>query len=230
MKLFLMDVSRFQDKSFFDAAFSRVPLWRQEKVLALYHEKDRCLSLGASLAFDYGLNAYAIPSSCRKIALNKYGKPHLSEFPQIQFNLSHSGRLAGALFSDVAVGFDVEEIEYATENEVLENRIFHPQEKLFLQEKPMRLLRARCQFFYALWTLKESYLKALGCGLSLEPNTLFFPLDILRKLGKSHEHWFVFSYEDWTLGSLLLQHENATYALAFCNKAKSKFTPHIIWI
>ncbi len=230
MKLFLMDVSRFQKKMLFDAAFPRIPLWRQEKVLALYHEKDRCLSLGASLAFEYGLDSYAIPPFCREIALNKYGKPYLSKFTQIQFNLSHSARLAGCLFSDVETGFDVEEIAYATENEVLENRVLHPHERVFLQEKPMQSSMARCYFFYAMWTLKESYLKALGCGLSLEPNTIFFPLDILQKLGKNHENWFVFCYEDWTLGSLLLQHENSTYALAFCNKGKNTFTPHIVWI
>ncbi|WP_191089407.1 4'-phosphopantetheinyl transferase family protein [Paenibacillus spiritus] len=93
---------------------------------------------------------------------NEYGKPLLAAPGGVHFNLSHSGDWVVCAVAAAPVGVDVEELREAP-LEIAE-RFFHNKER--------RLLNAaspeeRGELFYRLWTLKESYIKAVGLGLSL---------------------------------------------------------------
>lgn len=229
MKLFLTNVEPFYSKNYFDAVLSRMPAWRQEKVMSLLQEKDRNLSLGASLSLEYGLCAQNIALSESKVLCNSYGKPYLLHYPNVHFSISHSGIIAGTAFSDTSVGFDIEKIEYDMDTISLEDIVLHPSEKAFLQRKNELSPEKRVQFFYSIWTLKECYLKALGCGLSIEPNSIALPTSALENLGE-HDTWTLFSYNKWALGSFLLQYEKTQYALAFCKDTKRQTLPCMTWI
>lgn len=97
----------------------------------------------------------------------KKGKPVLngvSSFPGLFFNVSHSKELALFAFSRCPkVGIDVEYIQYDSNMEWLENRLFHQGENAFLRNFDAR---ERTKEFYHLWTSKEAFLKATGVGLS----------------------------------------------------------------
>lgn len=91
-----------------------------------------------------------------------HGKPYWPDRPDVHFNVSHSGDWVVAVVDDADVGIDIERIR-RPDLKVAE-RFFAPQEYatlLRLQDE-----RARTEFFFELWTLKESYVKALGFGLS----------------------------------------------------------------
>jgi 4'-phosphopantetheinyl transferase len=85
------------------------------------------------------------------------GKPTLA-CGQLHFNLSHSGRGAVlAVSRDLEVGADLEWIRPRENYRDLAQRYFTPMEVAAITD-----LRE----FYAVWTRKEAFLKALGLGLA----------------------------------------------------------------
>ena len=100
-----------------------------------------------------------------QFVLNAYGKPFLAA-GGVEFNLSHSGGWVVCAVSDQPVGIDVEEIR-PVERDVAAY-CFSPTEQEWLAMAGVSWLDR----FYQLWTLKESYVKALGQGLS-RPLTSF---------------------------------------------------------
>jgi 4'-phosphopantetheinyl transferase len=94
------------------------------------------------------------------------GKPRL-RFPvrdrRIEFSVSHSGTCILLAFSlEVPVGVDVEEVRPMPDVEsIMECVAFSPAEREAVRCSPEPLTA-----FYALWTLKEAYVKASGEGLS----------------------------------------------------------------
>jgi 4'-phosphopantetheinyl transferase len=94
------------------------------------------------------------------------GKPALAEGgASIRFNLSHSEALAlYALTLRREVGIDLEWISPRISFEELAERFFTPGEVASLRALPDD---AREPAFFACWTRKEAYMKAIGKGLSL---------------------------------------------------------------
>jgi 4'-phosphopantetheinyl transferase len=81
-----------------------------------------------------------------------------------QFNLSHSGAwVVLALSNAGAVGVDVEQHLRPSRLEAISARFFSEAEHAALLALPEL---ARRQRFFELWTLKESYVKALGRGIA----------------------------------------------------------------
>ena len=125
--------------------------------------KDKRLSLGAGILMDKGLAAYDLCEREAVVSYRKNGKPYLSGYPHIHFNLSHSGCRALAVFARVETGCDIEQVQQA--DLALAQRFFTRKEYDFIagQQGSERQNEA----FFRLWTLKESLLKAVGTGLSL---------------------------------------------------------------
>ncbi len=97
-----------------------------------------------------------------EITRNRYGKPYLKNEGNIHFNVSHSGSWAVGAVDSFPVGIDVERIRPV--NLEIAERFFAWQEyeELLKKDYPERL-----DYFFELWTLKESYIKAVGRGLSV---------------------------------------------------------------
>lgn len=93
-----------------------------------------------------------------EVAKTVLGKPYLARYPGVQFNLSHSGPWGVCALSGAPVGVDVElprPLKYD-----LARRFFTQAEQIYLAQRPQRE-------FFRLWTRKESFIKALGKGLTL---------------------------------------------------------------
>lgn len=87
-------------------------------------------------------------------------KPHLYfEEKEIHFSLSHSGEYVACIISDSPCGIDIEKHS--------ETRDYKKIVKRVCTEKELLLIDSETDF-YNLWTLKESVLKAIGLGLSLD--------------------------------------------------------------
>lgn len=93
---------------------------------------------------------------------SEYGKPYLLNREGLHFNLTHSGMWVAAAFDEQPVGIDIEEIREIDLD--IAQRYFSGQEHRDLMGKSPG---ERIAYFYDLWTLKESYIKALGKGLSV---------------------------------------------------------------
>ncbi len=98
------------------------------------------------------------------IASDAQGKPHLADEPALAFNLSHSGPLALlAVARARPIGVDVEQVRALPDAGLVAGRFFAPAE---VQAWVRFSGAAQTRAFYACWTRKEAYLKALGSGLA----------------------------------------------------------------
>ena len=98
------------------------------------------------------------------LAYGAQGKPSLQGGHNIPFNLSHSEDvvLYAVASGDVAVGIDVEHISNDIDTEDIARLFFSQPEVTALErlDPPQRRTG-----FYAIWTAKEAYVKAVGDGL-----------------------------------------------------------------
>ena len=111
-----------------------------------------------------------------RFAANEYGCPTIASPPGagLAFNSSHTeGLVACAVTRGIAVGVDVERIEQRVEIEALASLNFAPAEAEAVANAPPD---ARVELFFALWTLKEAYIKARGMGLALPLDGFAFDL------------------------------------------------------
>jgi 4'-phosphopantetheinyl transferase len=107
------------------------------------------------------------PASLR-FAAGLYGKPQLAGGRGARFNLSHSGdRVAFAMARDREVGVDVEKVSRVDVLD-LARCFFSPREYQQLATTPTD---EQAVAFYRCWSRKESFIKALGVGLSYQLST-----------------------------------------------------------
>jgi 4'-phosphopantetheinyl transferase len=99
-----------------------------------------------------------------------FGKPHLVDGIGLHFNLSHSAHVAviGVSF-DCEIGVDVEVIHQVVDADALAATHFTDAERAEWSRAAAPL---RDRTFLACWTRKEACVKALGVGLSLQPQSL----------------------------------------------------------
>lgn len=114
-----------------------------------------------------------IANSDIKFVLNKYGKPYIEGYNNLFFNISHSEDWVICAISDEEVGVDIEKIEKAPV-EVAEH-YFHSREYKLIRGKAPEEVN---EYFYKMWTLKESYIKWLGKGLSKQLDSFSVNEDI----------------------------------------------------
>ncbi len=90
------------------------------------------------------------------------GKPYLPE-SRLQFNLSHSHELAVYAFAWNRVGVDVEHVAGVRSFAGIAERYFSPGERALLAATPAEQRQRR---FFAIWALKEAFVKATGEGMA----------------------------------------------------------------
>ena len=151
-----------------------------ERVDKAYSEEVRLRFLAARAIQRTVLARYAPgvdPASLRFVA-GEFGKPALApEFASLglHFNVTHTEGLVGiAVSRHRDVGFDAENLFERTTALKLAHRYFTPEEARNLEALPLTEQPAR---FYALWTLKESWIKASGRGLAAGLDNAAFSLD-----------------------------------------------------
>lgn len=110
----------------------------------------------------------ALPSATLRLVEGEFGKPALAHGVNagLRFNLAHSGDLAVYAFSRSGeVGIDVESTASASLTGGVPESSFARGE---LQALAALSEGERATAALAVWTRKEAYLKALGCGLQQE--------------------------------------------------------------
>jgi 4'-phosphopantetheinyl transferase len=92
----------------------------------------------------------------------KYGKAYLSNYPNIHFNLSHSGKYVACAIADTHIGVDIEYNDPEIDLNIAKNYFFNSEYKRIIEsENPSNE-------FFSYWVLKESYMKYTGLGFNLK--------------------------------------------------------------
>ena len=139
-----------------------LPPERRERFLRFRRPEDRQRSIiGELLARNVISERLGVAKEQIEFEEGEHGKPALRTFRDIYFNISHSGEWVVAAFSDSTVGVDIQQMELRSLD--VARRFFTNEEYELILAEPAQ---DRLSFFYELWTLKESYLKALGHGLT----------------------------------------------------------------
>jgi 4'-phosphopantetheinyl transferase len=102
-----------------------------------------------------------------QFAEGTHGKPYLPAFPEIAFNQSHSldwQAVAVGQGAGYRVGIDIEVWRERINLSSLVLRCFATSERRYWESLPEVLQQAA---FYAIWTQKEAFVKAVGRGIPL---------------------------------------------------------------
>ena len=148
----------------FDAWLKKLPKFRQDAVLRYRFRDDRVRSLCAYLLLCVGLGRIV-----ENFSYNEHGKPLLID-ENLHINLSHAKSAVVAGFSKTPIGVDVEFIREKYPKIVCK-RVFTPTEIKQIENADSPTFA-----FFKFWTLKESYVKCIGQGLSFPLKTVEFQI------------------------------------------------------
>lgn len=193
-QVYKLNIKMLEDSENFCNFYEKLSAKRRQKIDGYRMEKDKLLSLGAGILIDKGLETFGLREANVRIAEGTYGKPYFPDYPDIHFNVSHSEKMVIAVFADVEVGCDIEYVDSVDLN--LAERFFCKPEYEFIMG---HLEQERKEAFYRIWTIKESFMKAVGSGMML-------PLDkFCIKIGgniqvEQHYNNEEYGIEDWKEG------------------------------
>ncbi|MDO9187435.1 MAG: 4'-phosphopantetheinyl transferase superfamily protein [Bacteroidia bacterium] len=116
----------------------------------------------------------------------------------IKFNLAHSdNKMLVAVGADIQIGVDIEVWNSKIDCVSIAHICFAETERCFWSGLPKN---SKDEFFYRLWTRKESFVKAVGVGLGLDVSKVVStPVGVARFLSVPERYG---SAEDWTLVDL----------------------------
>ncbi len=156
---------------FYQEIYHSLPEQVQQKVDAFKFPADQQRSLiGDLIVRNYYSEKLDLKPAEIDFEYNEHQKPHLKNIKGECFNISHSGNYVVVAFSDKAVGVDVEVMKKDRRN--IAERFFTPSEIKDMNEAGSDEMQIK--YFYQLWTLKESYMKAIGDGLTMSLSSFSF--------------------------------------------------------
>ena len=132
----------------------------QEHINSYINYRDKLVAFtSAMLKYYYLPTILGINPAETQIEIDSYGKPHLLNYPAIDFSVSHSGEyvvLAVAFGGNI--GIDIEFIDKHIDLTI---------KSIVFSDFECKLINNYYDFF-VLWSKKEAYLKCLGFGFSNE--------------------------------------------------------------
>lgn len=149
----------------FAAWYAKMPAWRRRRIDSMKHESGKALSLGVGVLLHKALTEMGVEEP-DEVSMNEFEKPFYKEYPEIHFSLSHSGVMAMCAISDRPVGCDVEKIRERDLD--IAKRFFTSEEYDLIKSQKTDELQTK--MFFRIWTLKESFVKCIGTGLSTPLN------------------------------------------------------------
>ena len=163
VKSYALRITRQLTPVEFERLLSHVTEEKRSRIRRFHFSADAQRALLGDLLARYAVCKRAgVRHDQIQIGLNPYGKPELLHPENLCFNISHAGNWVVCAVDRDPVGIDVEQIKPI--NPGIAERFFSPEEYLVLVSKKDA---AMVNHFYRIWTLKESYIKMIGKGLSI---------------------------------------------------------------
>lgn len=156
-----------------------LPIEKVKRLVSYIYKNDKKRMIGGIITYLYGVYSIIYNRNNEKFErdlgsilkwdYNKYGKPFRcgSEF----FNISHSGNYAICAFSKREVGVDIEKISSSYVD--IATTFYSKEEALEVMklENDLRPMK-----FIEIWVRKESFIKAVGAGMSIDFTKFFLNL------------------------------------------------------
>jgi 4'-phosphopantetheinyl transferase len=227
--LWLADYNQFANSGLPDAYLELLSDEERAQMARFHFERDR-LRYGVTRALvRTTLSRYTpVPAGQWRFTTNEYGRPSISERHghdacALHFNVSHTRSLiALAVSREAAVGVDVENVTSRAARIEIAGRFFSRDEAAELGSLEPDRQQHR---FFEYWTLKESYIKARGMGLSIPLNkfTFSYPSDSTVVLNTDADldgapHRWMF----WQL------QPSPDYLLALCVEQRPDAVPRLV--
>lgn len=216
----------------------------KERIGKFHFKRDaKCAMAGRLLITNFITTVTGLPWSDIKIDREEHGKPVYRSYVnqndelKIDFNISHHGHytvLAGEVSSsDTKVGIDVMRYQYRTGKKYYDDfkKLMARQLSSYELDTISQLCGTNEQevtkMFYRMWCLKESYLKAIGVGITLDLREVSFQI----KSPTLSRHTYVDDTElyyknermdDWSFQETLLDDETCL-AVACSPKARPPY-------
>lgn len=163
-------IQLLDDQSFLkekEQLLNHIPVDCIDKVISYHHTSDQQRHLLGELLSRYTLETFTGFKPSTSFLTGNKGKPQPEGYKGTHFNISHSGEWVVTAISDKPVGVDIERIRKVPEG--VAYRFFSEPEKNWLDTAESE--KEKAHIFFTLWTLKESFLKALGKGLTKSLNS-----------------------------------------------------------
>jgi 4'-phosphopantetheinyl transferase len=139
------------------------------KISSMRKRSDQLSSLIGRLLLIYSLQEQGIIKGETSFLFknDSFGKPYLENYEFLHFNISHSFEWVICGVSNSRIGVDIEKIAPINYIELSKNFFEISEYKAIIALEKFKQL----DYFYYLWTAKESFLKAIGSGLSMPLHT-----------------------------------------------------------
>lgn len=164
MKVYYAKVSSSCKEDTFFAHIGRIEQRRLDAIRKVKNEKARARSLTAGLLLHAGLCDYLqLPvgeTPPFQTDCGPWGKPFLAGYPDVHFNLSHSGEYVCCAVADQEVGVDIQ--KYQGKVDGIAKRFFTREDNRLLDQCDKEERQKR---FFRIWSIRESYIKFTGRGL-----------------------------------------------------------------
>ena len=212
IKTYCIDIRQLKEENY-QQAHELLSPYRRQKVALLKHERDKKRSLGAAVVLDRALMEYGLRERSMEYEIGRYGKPYLRDYPEIHFSLSHSGEYAICSIGGTPVGNDIEIIKEGRLQ--VAQRFFSIQETSWIYRVDDR--REQEERMFRIWTMKESFLKVTGLGMSLQLNSFAIESRRDEKFFVDHningKTYHLKEYNEWMCGF------DDRYRLAVCSES-----------
>ncbi|WP_303868878.1 4'-phosphopantetheinyl transferase superfamily protein [Acetobacterium wieringae] len=163
--VYLFDQLKEFTEDMFSQGLARLPAERQQKTLTYRQKLDQKLSVLGYVLLSYGLkNEYGISEKIQ-FSYTAKGKPLLTDYPQIHFNLSHCKNGVICAIHTCDVGVDIEAI--SSYDAQLAEYVCNEHELKQINKSDNKALA-----FTKIWTKKESLMKQNGLGLRDDLKTI----------------------------------------------------------
>jgi 4'-phosphopantetheinyl transferase len=172
LEVYAVELKNEVDKNLYEKALCYIPEKKEKKIKRFLRYEDSLKTLiGEVLIRKIIMTKLKLAYDEIILKTNEFGKPYLENYDEFHFNISHSGKWVVCAVSDKPVGIDVEKIKDI--NIKIADRFFSKEEAedLYKKEESERL-----KYFFDLWTLKESYIKADGRGLNIPLDSFSFKI------------------------------------------------------
>jgi len=207
VEVFAVDINSENDMSKYCSLMNFIDRDKQDLISKYKYMDDVKRSLIADiLVRTVACNFLNIKNRDIVMLKNSYGKPYLKGYDNFHFNVSHSGNWVVCAVDSSDVGIDIENIKPIDFN--VAKRFFSETEYNDLMNKTDS---ERLEYFYELWTLKESYIKAIGRGLSVSLNTFSFSVtnDNIHFITDSDNKSLCFNFKQYNI--------DKNYKMAVCS-------------
>lgn len=159
-KIYAITDAQHTDRSVMEPFLQYLPAERQERILSFRRDIDRINGMLAHFILQYALfKNYGIRSFTLSNGAN--GKPYLSDYPHIHFNISHCDGGCICAIAESPIGIDIQDIRPFSWS--IANHCCSAEEKRLLRDCADPAAK-----FTKIWTMKESYLKMKGTGITVD--------------------------------------------------------------